>query len=165
VPDILAPLQLQRKFLDTFLYKPIIVLHINLCSGSHTDKCPQTDMTKATGALRVYEVPKMVMNYGNQHSVCVHGIYPLHLLTQCNNISPCSICVPILCEWQYYWEKELGTLYIYIYIHVMDPHMCHEDSGMWRSNKYTNLQCKILLTFYKNSIINHLHTHKNSSTE
>jgi len=35
-------------------------------------------MTKATGALCVYKVPKMVMNYGNQHYVHVHGIYPLH---------------------------------------------------------------------------------------
>jgi len=62
MPDIFAPLQLWWEFPDTILYKTqSILLHINLFSGGQANKCPQTDMTKATGALCVYEVPKMVM--------------------------------------------------------------------------------------------------------
>jgi hypothetical protein len=100
----------------------------------------QTDMTKATGALCVYEVPKMVTNDVNQHSVHVHGIDPLHLLTQCNNISTCSICVPILCEWQYYWEEQLGTHYMYTYIYTMDHKCVIKTVGCGASDKYTNIQ-------------------------
>jgi len=48
---------------------------------------------------------------------------------------------------------------IYIYILCMDPQVFHEDSGSRISHtytKYTNLQCKILQTFYKNSTMNHI---------
>ena len=50
--------------------------------------------------------------------------------------------------------------YIHTYINYMDPWACHKDSSMWnKTYTYTNLQHKILHTFYKNNI-NHLYTQK-----
>ena len=62
-------------------------------------------------------------------------------------------------EWLGDWKK--GKLYCTIHIYIPWIHKCVIQTAVWeRSHKYTrytNLQCKILQTFYKSSIINHLY--------
>ena len=52
--------------------------------------------------------------------------------------------------------RYLHYICIHTYVHSMDPLVCHKDCSMGNRSwihKYTNLQCKILQTFYKNIII------------